>query len=80
MEEATLTSKGQITIPKRIRDGLGIGAGRKVVFVLKRGGAVMIPRSEDPLGDLLKMRGEISFEEDEIESLVRQSKQQWSKL
>jgi AbrB family looped-hinge helix DNA binding protein len=33
MATATLTSKGQITLPKTVRDRLGVGAGDKVEFV-----------------------------------------------
>ena len=34
MAQATLTSKGQITIPKEIRDSLQIQAGDKVEFTI----------------------------------------------
>lgn len=33
MTTATLTSKGQITIPAAVRDALGVGAGDRVEFV-----------------------------------------------
>lgn len=33
MATATMTTKGQITIPKEIRDELGLDAGTKVLFV-----------------------------------------------
>jgi AbrB family looped-hinge helix DNA binding protein len=33
MATATVTSKGQITLPKVVRDRLGVGAGDKVEFV-----------------------------------------------
>lgn len=32
MSEATMTSKGQITIPSEIRTALGLEAGERVVF------------------------------------------------
>ena len=32
MSEATVTSKGQVTIPADIRKALGLGAGERVVF------------------------------------------------
>ncbi len=50
-EVATLTSKGQITLPKSIRQMLGVGTGGKVAFDL-RGGEVVVTRAdaehEDP--------------------------------
>jgi AbrB family looped-hinge helix DNA binding protein len=39
-ETATMTSKGQITIPKRIRERLGLDAGDKVDFLLSPDGSV----------------------------------------
>jgi len=43
--QATITSKGQITIPKKLRDYLHIGAGDKVEFLLnkKQQSASIIP-------------------------------------
>ncbi|MGH8274409.1 MAG: AbrB/MazE/SpoVT family DNA-binding domain-containing protein, partial [Gammaproteobacteria bacterium] len=41
MPEVSVTSKGQVTIPKRIRDELGIAAGSKLDFELAGGGARM---------------------------------------
>jgi AbrB family looped-hinge helix DNA binding protein len=35
MSTATVTSKGQITIPKDIRERLGLEAGDRVVFVVQ---------------------------------------------
>ena len=35
----SVTSKGQVTIPKRVRDALGITAGSKVEFDVAGGGA-----------------------------------------
>ena len=50
-EVATLTSKGQITLPKSIRQALGVDTGGKVAFDL-RGGEVVVTRAdaehEDP--------------------------------
>lgn len=44
-EIATLTSKGQITLPKAIRQTLGVTTGGKVAFEL-RGGEVIVTRAE----------------------------------
>ena len=39
MEESTVTSKGQVTIPKAVRRELGIRQGSRVVFAVKNGKA-----------------------------------------
>lgn len=44
-ELATLTSKGQITLPKSIRQALGVDTGSKLAFEL-RGGEVVVTRAE----------------------------------
>lgn len=36
----TVTSKGQITLPKKIRDALGIAAGARLDFQLAEGGRI----------------------------------------
>ena len=44
-----LTIKGQVTIPKKIRDLLGLRAGRSAVdFVVTKDGSVLIRRSSEP--------------------------------
>lgn len=63
-EIATVTSKGQITLPKPIRQALGIGVGGRVAFDL-RGTDVVVTRAdaehEDPaIGAFLALlEGEI---------------------
>jgi antitoxin PrlF len=44
-EIATVTSKGQITLPKPIRQALGIAVGGKVAFDL-RGSEVIVTRAD----------------------------------
>jgi len=40
--ESTLTSKGQTTIPKEVRDHLGVGPGDTVKFVIGVNGEVFL--------------------------------------
>jgi antitoxin PrlF len=40
--ESTLTSKGQTTIPKDIRDSLGIKSGDRMTFTLMLDGTVLL--------------------------------------
>jgi AbrB family looped-hinge helix DNA binding protein len=43
MFRATVTSKGQITLPKPVRDALGLSKSTVVVFEVRDGEAVMRP-------------------------------------
>lgn len=42
MTATTLTSKGQVTVPKNVREFLGIGPGSKVTFELTPRGDVLL--------------------------------------
>ena len=42
MATATLTSKGQVTIPKTVRDALQLREGDKVDFMLTENGAALL--------------------------------------
>ena len=42
MATATVTSKGQITIPKEVRDRLGVGTGDHVDFMVNDRGDVVV--------------------------------------
>jgi AbrB family looped-hinge helix DNA binding protein len=55
MLESTITRKGQVTIPKEIRDQLGMKEGEKVVFVL-RGGEVLLKILK---GTILDLKGSV---------------------
>jgi antitoxin PrlF len=54
MAAATMTSKGQITIPKEIRRALGLEKGHRVSFQVKEDGVVEMS-SEDL--DVMSLRG-----------------------
>ena len=78
--EATVTSKGQVTIPKEIRERLALERGEKVSFELTEDGDVVLRKIADPLDELRDLREEIGFSERDIESMQRESKRQWSKF
>jgi AbrB family looped-hinge helix DNA binding protein len=42
MATATITSKGQITLPKEVRDALGVGTGDRVEFVAEETGVYKV--------------------------------------
>ena len=51
-EVATMTAKGQITLPKTVRQALGVDVGAKVAFELREDGQIVVSRAdaehEDP--------------------------------
>jgi AbrB family looped-hinge helix DNA binding protein len=60
MSQATMTSKGQITVPKDVRDDLDLRAGSKVIFVKvgpQRYGIVARTRKIDDLFGVLHRPG-----------------------
>ena len=50
--EATLTSKGQTTIPKEIRDSLNMKAGDRITFTLLPDGTVLMRLKNKSILDL----------------------------
>ncbi|MCY4460002.1 MAG: type II toxin-antitoxin system PrlF family antitoxin [Albidovulum sp.] len=59
-EVATLTSKDQITLPKAVRQALGVDVGAKAAFELHEDGQIVVSRAdtehEDPaIGALLDL-------------------------
>jgi AbrB family looped-hinge helix DNA binding protein len=44
-----VTSKGQIVIPKKIREKYGIRASTSIRWIEKEEGILMVPDSEDPI-------------------------------
>lgn len=66
-EVATVTSKGQITLPKSIRQALGVGFGGKVSFSL-RGDEVVVTRSEEDAHEDPAIARFLTFLERDIEA------------
>ena len=55
---AKLTSKGQVTIPKRVRDYLGLKPGSTVQFEVRGDGQVLLKTDEPgPPGPADRIRG-----------------------
>lgn len=55
MSEATLTSKGQVTIPADIRRSLGVGAQDRISFTPMPDGTVMLRAKTKSLQELQDM-------------------------
>lgn len=73
-----VTEKGQVTIPKDLRDALGIGAGTEVEFERRQDTIVVRKSDRKPsrghrLAERLKGRGDVAMTTDEIMALTRGS-------
>lgn len=73
-----ITSKGQVTIPKPVRDFLGLQPGMQVRFDLRPDGIVVLQRADNdtvPTSTFAKLRGtaKSGLSTDEIMALTRQS-------
>ena len=55
MAESTITSKGQITIPKVVREALHLEVGDKVYFDVKDDGSVVLMARNQPVESLFGM-------------------------
>jgi len=73
----TLTSKGQVTIPKAIRDRLGLKPGHRVEFAADREGRVIVSPvkapKRDPRSRFAALRGaaDAKMTTDQILALTR---------
>jgi antitoxin PrlF len=76
----TLTSKGQVTIPKRIRDALNLQPGAPVEFSVNASGDVLLHPPRVPKGkrgapkdrfDAVRGRADIKWRTDELMKLLR---------
>ena len=73
----TLTSKGQVTVPKRIRDALQLSPGAAVEFAVNAGGEVVLrpaaPRRKARKDRFEAVRGkaDINWRTDDLMKLLR---------
>ena len=70
----TMTSKGQVTIPKRLRDALGLKPGSRVEFEMEPGGRVFVkPGTKPKKTGIEKFRGSMKggLSTDQILRLTR---------
>ena len=73
----TLTSKGQVTIPKQIRDALNLAPGCSVEFAVNREGDVVIHKIETQTShkpdrfDAARGKADVKWRTDDLMALLR---------
>ncbi|MCC5619055.1 AbrB/MazE/SpoVT family DNA-binding domain-containing protein [Nostoc sp. CHAB 5836] len=81
MVSTTITTTGQVTIPKEIRDYLNLNAGSKVDFVIDENGTVKLIPLNVPvqsLSGILHSPGMKSATLTEMETAIQEGSSDWS--
>lgn len=68
-EDATITSKGQVTIPKRIRDRLGLDAGTEIEFILDDDGTMQVRPKEPAMERLRAIKTQLAPHDVDVEAM-----------
>ena len=75
MQQSTLTSKGQVTIPKLVRDSMALQTGDKIEFVLTENNEVLLrpvtKKVDEVFGRLFKADRAV-FDFAEMDALLKQ--------
>ncbi len=74
MATAKITSKGQVTLPKSVRDALHLRSGDKIDFVFTRDREVLlrpVTRRVDEIFGILHRPGQKSLSVEEMNAAVR---------
>lgn len=75
MALATLTNKGQVTIPKEVRDSLGLQTGDKLEFVITESGKALfrpVTKKVDDVFGRLHKPGRKSVSIEEMDDVIKQ--------
>ena len=81
MKSATITTKGQITISKEIRDYLKLEIGSKIGFVIDENGTVKVIPLNVPvtsLSGMLRRPGLAAATIEDMESAIAQGASDWT--
>lgn len=81
MANATITTKGQVTIPKEIRDYLNLDTGSKVDFVIDENGIVKLIPLNIPiqkLSGILHRQGMKATTLEEMEQIINEAASDWT--
>jgi len=81
VKSATITSKGQVTIPKEIRDYLKLEIGSKIEFVIDENGTVKVIPLNVPvtaLSGMLHRPGLAAATIEDMESAITEGASDWT--
>ncbi len=73
--ESRVTSKFQLTVPKLVREALGIEKGSEVVFLLEDKNVSLVPKPADPLEAMKALSSGKKFPR--IRKEIRAARKEW---
>jgi AbrB family looped-hinge helix DNA binding protein len=76
MPTSTITSKGQLTLPRQVREHLRVGPGDAVDFVIDANGEVRVRAGEVDVAELrglLRQPGQRAVSIEEMDAAVRRA-------
>lgn len=76
--EATVTSKGQITIPKAVRERMGLQQGEKLLFRFGTDGVRVVRVASDPTERLEAARERAAPLSVDVTKLIEREREQWT--
>jgi AbrB family looped-hinge helix DNA binding protein len=76
-EDATLTTKGQVTIPKEIRDALDLEAGTELEFTLTDDGEITVRPKRPAMEQLRAVQGRLSDHDVDLDAMREESREAW---
>lgn len=79
MTEVIVTRKGQVTIPKELRDRFGIEEGNRVE-ILRKGDEIVIRKVQRDLEDVLGAWSDLSLRADFLEELRKEWGRRFDRL
>lgn len=81
MQESTLTTKGQTTLPRQVREALGLKPGDKIRYLVLDDGEVRLlkPRRLSSLSGVLFQEGRRPRSEEEIDAAITEGAQRTPK-
>ena len=74
MNQTTLTSKGQVTIPKFVRDSIGLHVGDKIEFILTENNEVIlkpVTKKVDEVFGVLQKAGRKAVTVEEMDAEIQ---------
>lgn len=78
MQESTVTIKGQTTLPREVREALGLKPGDRIRYLVLDNGQVRIlkPRSVMSLAGMLQREGQAPVSLDDMEAAIARGAQE----